>query len=140
MTVNRFGTLSNTIIGPTGPQGAASTVTGPTGPQGTADYTITQNAKTDSYTLVLTDANKLVEMGKATAQDLTVPTNANVAFAIGTQIDIIQTGAGQVTIKGDAGVQVDSRGSALKISGQWGVATIIKRATNTWVAFGALTT
>lgn len=127
MSVNRFGTLSNTIIGPTGPTGAA-------------DYTIVQNAQTADYTLALSDANKLVEINSATSKKVTVPTNSSVAFPIGTQIDVLQVGDGQVTIEGASGVTVDSRGSALKISGKWGVATLVKRATNTWVAFGALTT
>jgi len=145
MAVGRIGTIAN-VIGPTGPAGAAgaaSTVTGPTGPtgpSGAADYTLTQQAQTDSYTLVLGDANKLVELNKATAVDLNIPTNSNVAFPTGTQIHILQVGAGQVTIKGQTGVQVDSNGGALRISGQWRTATVIKRATNTWVAIGSLTT
>jgi len=94
----------------------------------------------DSYTLALTDANKMVEISKATGTNLTVPANGTVAFPIGTQIDILQSGDGQVTILPAATVTVDSRASALKLSGKWAVATLVKRGTNTWVAFGALTT
>lgn len=95
-------------------------------------------AKTDSYTLVLTDAGRLVEMGKATAQTLTVPTNSSVAFPVGTRIDVIQTGAGQVTVAGADGTVTVNAKTGLKISGQWGQAALIKRATNTWVLFGDL--
>lgn len=99
---------------------------------------ISTSAQTDSYTLVLADAGKLVEMGKATAQTLTVPTNTSVAFPTGTKIDILQTGAGQVTVAGADGVTVNAT-PGLKISAQWGAATLIKRGTNTWVLVGSLT-
>ena len=95
-------------------------------------------AKTDSHTLVLADAGKVVEMGKATAQTVTIPTNATAAFPVGTTITVLQTGAGQVTIAGAGGVTVNSTGSRLKTTQQWSAATLIKRDTNTWVAFGDL--
>lgn len=44
------------------------------------------NRQVASYPLVLSDADKLVEMNVGSANDLTVPTNASVAFPIGTQI------------------------------------------------------
>jgi len=88
---------------------------------------------------VLTDAAKVVEMNVATANTLTVPANASVAFAVGTQILVLQTGAGQTTIAGDSGVTVNSSGSALKLSGQWSSAVLVKRGTDSWVAVGDLT-
>ena len=97
---------------------------------------LTTNAQTDSYTLVLSDAGKIVEIGKATAATLTVPTNAFVAFPIGTKIDILQTGAGQVTV-GGAGVTINAT-PGLKLSAQWAAATLVKRATDTWVLIGSL--
>ena len=100
--------------------------------------TIVQAAKTDSYTLVLGDAGKLIEMGKATAQTLTIPLNSSVAFPTGTKIDVIQTGAGETTIAGTGGVTVNSEGSNLKINAQWQVVSLVKRATDTWVLIGAL--
>jgi hypothetical protein len=100
--------------------------------------TLVQAAKTDSYTLVLGDAGKLIEMGKATAQTLTVPLNSSVAFPTGTKIDIIQTGAGETTIAATGGVTINSEGSKLKLNAQWAGATLIKRATDTWVLIGSL--
>lgn len=97
-----------------------------------------QAAKTDSYTLVLSDAGKLIEMGKATAQTLTIPLNSSVAFPTGTKIDVLQTGAGETTIAGAGGVTVNSEGSKLKINAQWQAVTLIKRSTDTWVVIGAL--
>ena len=58
------------------------------------------NAQTGTtYTFVLADAdNKLVTASNAAAQTYSIPTNASVAFPIGTQLNIIQIGAGQVTV------------------------------------------
>jgi hypothetical protein len=94
--------------------------------------------KTDSYTLsALTERDSLIEMGKATAQTLTIPTNASVAFPVGTSLDILQTGAGQVTIAGASGVTVNGT-PGLKLRTQWSSATLFKRAENTWVVMGDL--
>lgn len=92
-----------------------------------------------AYTLALTDAGKMVEMSNASAITLTVPTNGSAAFPVGTQIDLLQTGAGTVTV-GGAGVTLQSNGSKLKLNGQYAAATLIKRATDTWVLIGNLTT
>jgi hypothetical protein len=96
------------------------------------------NAQTDSYTLVLADAGKVVEVNKASGATITVPTNASVAFPVGATITVLQVGAGQITIAGAGGVTVNSAGSRLKTTQQWSAATLIKRATDTWVAFGDL--
>lgn len=57
------------------------------------------NAQTGtSYTLALTDAAKMVTLTNAAAITLNINTDANVNFAIGTQILLYQGGAGQVTI------------------------------------------
>ncbi len=61
---------------------------------------LTLNAQTATYTVVLTDnRNKLVTMSVAGANDFLIPTNASVAFPIGSVINVIQIGAGQTTIK-----------------------------------------
>ena len=94
--------------------------------------------KTDSYTLSsLGERDSLIEINKATATTLTIPTNATVAWPIGTSIDILQTGAGQVTIAGAAGVTVNAT-PGLKLRTQWSSATLMKRATDTWVVVGDL--
>lgn len=103
-----------------------------------ATFIITRNPQTVSYTLSLTDVGSLVEMGSASVQTLTVPTNAVVAFAVGTKIDVLQTGAGVTTIAGASGVTVNSEGGKLKINAQWQAVSLVKRATDTWVVIGAL--
>lgn len=100
-------------------------------------YLVTTNAQTGTtYTLALSDRGKVIELNNASAITLTVPTNASVAFPTGTRIDLIQTGAGQVTISPSGGVTVNAKGAATKITGQWSGATLIKRATDTWVLIG----
>lgn len=88
---------------------------------------------TTGYTLVLTDAGKQVTMSNASASTLTVPPNASVAFAVGVRIQVIQLGAGAVTITAGAGVTLTSLSTVLTMA-QYQVATLIKTATNTWVA------
>ena len=97
------------------------------------------NAQTGtSYTLALTDVAKVVTLTNAAAITLTVPTNASVAFPIGTQILLYQGGAGAVTIAGDSGVDVRNQ-AGLEMGGQYAVAGLLKLDTDEWVAFGNLT-
>lgn len=100
---------------------------------------ITFNRQTASYTLVLADADKAVEVNNASANTLTVPPNSTVAFPTGTQIILTQYGAGQTTITPGAGVTIRSLNGALKTSGQYAIVTLIKVGTNEWYAGGALT-
>ena len=95
------------------------------------------NAQTSAYTTVLTDRDKLVEVSSSSGVTLTIPTNSSVAYPVGTSIDILQTGTGQVTIAGASGVTVNAT-PGLKLRTQWSSATLFKRAENTWVVFGDL--
>lgn len=104
---------------------------------GVLDAPLVQNQQTASYTLVLADAGKLVEISNASANNLTVPLNSSVAYPIGTQINILQTGAGQTTVVATGGVTINAT-PGLKLRAQWSSATLIKRATDTWVLVGDL--
>jgi len=97
---------------------------------------VTANRQTASYTLVLSDADKLVEMNVASANNLTVPPNSSVAFSTGTQILLAQYGAGQTTVVAGSGVTVRSSGGKLKLNAQYSGATLIKIATDEWYLFG----
>ena len=99
--------------------------------------TIAINAQAASYTLVLTDQSDLVEISNASANTLTVPLDSSVAFPIGTTVTILQTGAGQTTITPAGGVTINGT-PGLKLRAQWSSATLVKRATDTWVAIGDL--
>jgi hypothetical protein len=98
---------------------------------------VSTSAQTASYTLVLADKNKIVEMNVGSANNLTVPPNSSVAFPVGSQINVLQTGAGQTTIVAGAGVTVNGT-PGLKVRAQWSYVTLIKRATDTWVVVGDL--
>jgi hypothetical protein len=99
----------------------------------------TISQKTDSYTLAsLTERDTIIEINKSTGTTLTIPTDATVNYPVGTTLDIIQTGSGQVTIAGAVGVTVNAT-PGLKLRTQWSSATLLKRASNTWLVFGDLT-
>jgi hypothetical protein len=99
---------------------------------------VATNSQTGSYTLVLADKGKMVEMNVGSANNLTVPLDSSVNFPVGSQIDILQVGSGQTTVVATGGVTVNGT-PGLKIRSQWGGATLIKRAANTWVLIGDLT-
>jgi len=98
------------------------------------------NAQTGTtYTFVLGDNGKLVTASNASAQTYTIPLNSSVAYAVGAQINVIQIGAGQVTIVGAGGVTVASNAatsSTPKCRNQYAAATCIKVATDTWYVIG----
>ena len=83
---------------------------------------ITANRQTASYTLVASDADKLVEMNVASANNLTVPAST---FSAGTQILLAQYGAGQTTIVAGSGMTIRSNGGKLKLSAQYSGATLV---------------
>jgi len=97
------------------------------------------NAQTGTtYTLVATDSGKLVTLSNASGITLTIPPSV---FAVGEQINIAQTGVGQVTFAQGAGVTIVSAGasaSAPKISKQYQAATVVCTASNTFLIFGGL--
>jgi hypothetical protein len=100
---------------------------------------IVQNAQTGTtYTLVLADNSKMVELSNTSAITVTVPLNSSVPFSIGSQVVLLQTNTGQVTVVGASGVTVNSS-PGLKLRAQWSSATLIKRATDTWVLVGDTT-
>ncbi len=94
--------------------------------------------KTASYTLdTLAHQDSVVEMNSTSPTTFTIPTNAALAWPIGASMDIIGVGTGEVTILGDTGVTVNST-PGLKLRTQWSSATILKRGTDTWIAYGDL--
>jgi hypothetical protein len=95
---------------------------------------------TSQHTLILSDANKVVELNFSGSNNLIVPTNASVGFPSGTIITLSQYGAGQVNIIGNTGVTLRSSGGKNKTAAQYSVATLYKRDTNEWYLYGDLTT
>lgn len=107
-------------------------------PSGGASVSI--NAQTGTtYTLVLADAGKLVTLTNGSAITLTVPTNASVAFPVGTLIALAQLGAGLVSIAGASGVTINGTTPGDDdLTGQWATASLTKLDTNTWLLSGGL--
>ena len=95
---------------------------------------LTLARKTDNYTLVATDNGQVVEMNKATANTLTVPSGV---FSAGQQVLVTQYGAGQTTIAG-SGVTLRSDGGKLKINTQYSSATILFISATEAYVFGNL--
>lgn len=126
------------VDGPAGEAGPEGPV-GPTGANGST--TILANTRSASYTAILEDAGKCIEMNAAAATVFTIPPNSDVVFPIGTVIEIARIGAGVVTIaKGTLVVlrnRLDTAGTSNRtIANQWSSASIRKRATDEWVLIG----
>jgi len=98
------------------------------------------NAQTGTtYTFVLADNGKLVTASNASAQTYTIPLNASVSYPVGAQINVIQIGAGQVTVVGTGGVTIASNAATSatpKCRNQYAALTCIKVATDTWYVIG----
>lgn len=100
-------------------------------------------ANTTDYTAVLADQYQLLEiMNKATAISFNIPTNASVAFPIGTAITVLNIGAGTCTIKavtpGTTTVLSAGATAAQPTLGQYRSAVCIKTGTDTWYVVGAV--
>lgn len=115
---------------------------------GTVIYHIETNTPTLTspdyyYTLVLTDNGKFLEMNASVTNYVDIALNSSVAFPVGTQINIVQTGVGQTIIRdstngGASGVTVHATPGP-KLRATWSVATLVKRSTNDWLLMGDLT-
>ena len=105
--------------------------------KGYAD-SVTTNTQSSSYTLVIGDTGKTIEMNNASANTLTVPPNSSVAFPVGTRIEVTQYGAGKTTIAAGVGVTLRSRSSYLGLYSQYSGASLYKRATDEWIVIGDL--
>jgi hypothetical protein len=99
--------------------------------------------QTADYTAVLTDSYQtLVPMNKATAIAFKIPTNASVAFPVGTVITVLNKGAGTCTISattpGTTTVLSYGATAASPTLGQYKTAALIKTATDTWYVTGGI--
>ena len=135
-------------IGDTGADPVLATITAGTGITVTnaagsitvaATGTTALNDQTGTtYTLVLTDAGKFLTFTNASAIAVTVPTNASVAFPIGTQIGFQQGGAGQATFAGAAPPTLKSADDAYTTVKLYSCGALIKIATDVWAVAGDL--
>jgi hypothetical protein len=99
------------------------------------------DAETASYTAVLANNSQVVTMSNASANTFSIPTNASVAFPVGTQINVLQIGAGQTTIQAVTSgtttiLSTGATAASPKTRTQYSMATCIKAATDTWYVVG----
>ena len=117
------------------------TLTSPTINDPKLNLSINANTAT-TYTFVLADNGKLVTSNNASAQTLSIPTNASVAFPVGTQINVAWiTGAGQPTIQAVTSgtttiLSTGATSTAPKLRVVNSVASCVKIATDTWLVTG----
>ena len=100
-------------------------------------------ANTVDYTAVLADQYQVLQiMNKATAVAFKIPTDASVAFAVGTAITVLSIGVGTVTISavtpGTTTVLSAGAVAASPTLGQYKSAVCIKTAANAWYVVGAI--
>jgi hypothetical protein len=100
-------------------------------------------AQTADYTAVSADQYQALEiMNKATAIAFKIPTNASVAFPVGTAITVLNIGAGTCTISavtsGTTTVLSAGAVAAAPTLAQYKSAVCIKTATDTWYVVGAV--
>jgi hypothetical protein len=105
-------------------------------------FTVDADATAD-YTAVLDDQYQvLVPMNKATAVAFKIPTNASVAFPVGTAITVLNKGAGTVTISavtsGTTTVLSAGAVAASPTLAQYKTAVCIKTATDVWYVAGSI--
>lgn len=102
------------------------------------------NAQTGTtYTAVLNDQySKLVTMDNAAANDFLIPTDASVAFPVGTVLNVYMKGAGVTTIKavtsGTTTVVSAGATAAQPVLARYKTAACIKLAANSWVVVGGI--
>lgn len=128
--------MASNLPAATGDVLTASTV------NGLVTFTVGSDQTAD-YTAVLTDQYQvLVPMNKATAIAFKIPTNASVAFPVGTAITVLNKGAGTCTISavtsGTTTVLSAGTVAASPTLAQYKTAVCIKTATDTWYVAGAI--
>ena len=138
-------TLSNTDISGLGTAATANTGTGngdvlaigsgalDVGGNAISNFDASINDQTGTtYTLVAGDNGKVVVLNNASAVTVTVPSGLGAGF----NCRFVQKGAGQVSFTGAVGVTINNRQSHTKINAQYGVASIVAYAADTFVLAG----
>jgi len=100
-------------------------------------------ANTVDYTAVLNDQYQVLQiMNKATAVAFKIPTDASVAFAVGTAITVLSIGVGLVTISavtpGTTTILSAGATAASPTIAQYKSAVCIKTAANAWYVVGGI--
>lgn len=96
------------------------------------NYGTVKNETGTTYDFVLADGGQLVTFTNVAAIAATIPANSGTAFPIGTRIDVLNMGAGDVTI----GITTDTLSSTDNVCAQGKAVTLIKVAATEWWVIG----
>lgn len=98
--------------------------------------TVTVSTKTANHTLALVDAGTVIDMNVATANVVTIPLNATVAFPIASVVEVCQIGAGITTITPASGATLNGGTIGIALRAAYSTASLRKIGTNAWVVAG----
>jgi hypothetical protein len=131
------GTGSGAIISGGGLGVAGRTSTADLTVTNTPIYPITENERSSSYTLALTDRNLVTNMNSGSALNVTIPADGTVNFPIGSTLQIYRSGTGTVQLVPAGGVTLVRSGdlSGAAYLERYEVVILRKRASNFWVAY-----
>lgn len=105
----------------------------------TATLLTARTAAGTTDTLVLADANNVVETTNGSAIAVTVPTNASVPIPVGATVIYRQIGTAQASFTGDTGVTINCPAALNPVTReQYSTVALTKRATDTWIISGDL--
>ena len=111
---------------------------------------ITGNIAITAFRPIITDTSTTINLAlsthegsfiysnSATAVTVNISLNSAQDFPAGTEIDLIQAGAGVVTITPATGVTLNGANTAIPITAQWGGATLKQITDNNWIVIGKI--
>ena len=95
------------------------------------------NALSSSYTITFDDVNTIITINSSSATTLSIPANSAVPLPVGTKLDVIQLGTGQITVNGN-GYDLSSSTGYKKTANQHSVISLYKINANEWILGGDL--
>ena len=141
LTINKYtgsGAFTGTAAANLAVDSGGNVITVAAGGGGSAPTAVTFNRVTGSYTFVLADAGKTVEVSGSTnvSHSLTIPASSSVDFADGTYIDVILYGTGSILFVTGSGVTIRSANSWNRIGTRYGAASLVNISGNEWYLIG----
>jgi len=94
--------------------------------------------KTGTYVLVASDFGKTINISSSSDTFLDIPPNSSVPLSVGTRLEVMRLGTGEVAFREGVGVTIRSKNSNKKLSSQYTGATLTKIGTNEWLIIGDL--
>jgi hypothetical protein len=123
LTSTRIGLLETQVT-----DGLAAKVDKATIPTLKSDTAYTINNQTDRYNRIEFDAS--------TAITVTIPTNINDPWPVGSSCEIMQAGTGKITVVGQSGVTLRAPDNQFKTRVQWSTLILEKRGQDDWLVSG----